>query len=184
MRDQGRSELIGMLHRHTDNRVRNPTKAELDPLERMPFDMPAEQTPHGIDGFLNARMNIDVLRHLNFEPALTVHGISGGGTGRGKPRFLFQAARRPRWPFASCPTSAWPTWYLNLEPTSKKRCRLISDVRDSTCRRQDLIRLPETPFRDCRSRRAIGMDSPSVSASPDPASRFGRDRVVRPWRSA
>ncbi len=64
------------------DRVRAPNDAELDALDQLPLDLAAARDGHGIDAFLAARTKNQVLRRLNFEPALTIHGISGGGTGR------------------------------------------------------------------------------------------------------
>ena len=63
------------------DRVRAPTEAELEALERLPLDVSAACAMHGIASFLAASTKNEVLRRLNFEPALTIHGISGGGTG-------------------------------------------------------------------------------------------------------
>ena len=63
------------------DQVRAPTEVELDALDRLPLDLPAACAMHGIDRFLASSTKNQALRRLNFEPALTIHGISGGGTG-------------------------------------------------------------------------------------------------------
>ena len=64
------------------DRVRAPNSAERDTLDRLEFDVDAERDRHGIEGFLAGNTKGQVLNRLNFEPALTIHGISGGRTGK------------------------------------------------------------------------------------------------------
>ena len=125
------------------DRVREPTQADLDCLERLPFDVPAEKNRHGIDGFLNASTNIDVLRRLNFEPALTVHGISGGGTGT-------QAT-------VSIPSSA----------TAKMDFRLVSDQRVADVAPQLRAHLDEKGFNDVEVE-SFGGSEPARTPRDDP----------------
>lgn len=63
------------------DRIREPTAAELNALDQLPLDVSAACAMHGIDAFLAPSTKNEVLRRLNFEPALTIHGIRGGGTG-------------------------------------------------------------------------------------------------------
>ena len=64
------------------DRVRQPSDADLAALERLPFDEAAWRARFGIEGFVGAETAAEVKRRLNFEPALTIHGFAGGGTGR------------------------------------------------------------------------------------------------------
>ena len=64
------------------DRVRAPTPTDLAALEPLPFDEDGWRKKHGIASFVEADTKLEVLRRLNFEPALSIHGISGGGTGR------------------------------------------------------------------------------------------------------
>ena len=64
------------------DRVRAPTPTDLAALEKLPFDEGGWRSKHGIASFVEADTKLGVLRRLNFEPALSIHVISGGGTGR------------------------------------------------------------------------------------------------------
>ncbi len=146
------------------DRVREPTQAELDCLERLPFDMPAEKNRHGIDRFLNSSTNIDVLRRLNFEPALTVHGISGGGSGS-------QAT-------ISIPSSV----------TAKMDFRLVPDQRVADVVPQLRAHLDEKGFSDVEVESLGGpdaartpLDDPLVGAAVRAARRvYGMEPAVHP----
>ena len=77
---KGHDERISLSGFH--DHVRAPTQAELDTLRDLPFDDGAWRAMHGIDAFVGGDTRTQILSRLLFEPALTVHGISGGGTGR------------------------------------------------------------------------------------------------------
>jgi len=70
------------------DRVRPPTAAELQALERLPFDEPGMLRIHGIKRFVRGLSGVELKTKHFFEPTCTICGIVSGYTGAGSKTVL------------------------------------------------------------------------------------------------
>ncbi len=70
------------------DRLRKPTKAEIELLKKIPFDEQKEKSEMGLRSFLNNRKGLDALQAYLFEPTCTVCGFLTGYTAEGPKTVL------------------------------------------------------------------------------------------------